>query len=147
MIDLKLLVQSGVQFGHQTWRWCPKMAPYIWGKKNGIHLIDVSKTAFQLEKAANFLEQLATEGKQILWVGSKPRVEKEASLCLRYTQMGPFCHHIFYHAGAKKGAWFDVKKGGSRRTISTTAESLLNSRSRKRLTSPRFQPCGCENGR
>lgn len=75
MIDLKLLVQSGVQFGHQTWRWCPKMAPYIWGKKNGIHLIDVSKTAFQLEKAANFLEHIAAEGKQILWVGSKPAAQ------------------------------------------------------------------------
>jgi len=75
MIDVKLLVQSGVQFGHQTWRWCPKMAPYIWGKKNGIHLIDVSKTAFQLEKAATFLEQIAAEGKQILWVGSKPAAQ------------------------------------------------------------------------
>jgi len=75
MIDLKLLVQSGVQFGHQTWRWCPKMAPYIWGKKNGIHLIDVSKTAHLLEKAANFLEQIAAEGKQILWVGSKPAAQ------------------------------------------------------------------------
>ncbi|KKR97158.1 MAG: 30S ribosomal protein S2 [candidate division TM6 bacterium GW2011_GWE2_41_16] len=71
MIDLKLLIQAGVQFGHQTWRWNPNMAPYIWGKKNGVHLIDVSKTAFQLEKAAQFLEGVATEGKQVLWVGTK----------------------------------------------------------------------------
>lgn len=71
MVDLKSLIKSGVQFGHQTWRWNPKMKPYIWGHKNGIHLIDVSKTAFQLEKAALFLEALATQGKSILWVGTK----------------------------------------------------------------------------
>jgi small subunit ribosomal protein S2 len=71
MIDLKHLIKSGVQFGHQTWRWNPKMSPYIWGHKNGIHLIDVSKTAFQLEKAAQFLESLASQGKSILWVGTK----------------------------------------------------------------------------
>ncbi|MBY0109854.1 MAG: 30S ribosomal protein S2 [Candidatus Babeliaceae bacterium] len=71
MIDLKQLIKSGVQFGHQTWRWNPKMNPYIWGHKNGIHLIDVSKTAFQLEKAAQFLESLASQGKSVLWVGTK----------------------------------------------------------------------------
>ena len=71
MIDLKLLIKSGVQFGHQTWRWCPKMRPYIWGQKNDVHLIDVSKTAYQLERAAKFLESLAASGKPVLWVGTK----------------------------------------------------------------------------
>ena len=71
MIDLKSLIKSGVQFGHQSWRWNPKMKPFIWGQKNGIHLIDVSKTAFQLEKASKFLEGLAAEGKSILWCGTK----------------------------------------------------------------------------
>lgn len=70
-IDLKTLVQSGVHFGHQTSKWSPKMKPYIWGSKNSIHLIDVSKTAYQLEKAAKFLDSVASEGKQILWVGTK----------------------------------------------------------------------------
>lgn len=71
MVDLKVLIKNGVQFGHQVWRWCPRMAHFIWGKKNGVHLIDVSKTAFQLERAAKFLEEVASEGKQILWVGTK----------------------------------------------------------------------------
>lgn len=71
MIDLKLLVQNAVQFGHLTWRWCPKMKPYIWGEKNGVHLIDVSKTAHKLEQAAQFLEKIAASGKPILWVGTK----------------------------------------------------------------------------
>lgn len=65
------LAQKGVHFGHQTSRWCPKMAPYIWGAKNKIHLIDISKTACQLEKAAEFLASIAAQGKMILWVGTK----------------------------------------------------------------------------
>lgn len=71
MIDLKILVKNGVHFGHQTSKWSPQMAQYIWGQKNQIHLIDVSKTASQLEKAAKFLENVAAEGKTILWVGTK----------------------------------------------------------------------------
>lgn len=71
MVDLKELVRCGVQFGHQTWRWSPRMAKYIWGQKDGVHLIDVSKTAQQIERSAQFLESVAAEGKQILWVGTK----------------------------------------------------------------------------
>lgn len=71
MIDFKKLVKAGVHFGHQASRWVPKMDPYIWGVKNKVHLIDVSKTAYQLEKAAQFLQEIAAEGKQILWVGTK----------------------------------------------------------------------------
>jgi small subunit ribosomal protein S2 len=71
MIDFKLLAKAGVHFGHQTSRWNPKMAPFIWGERSGVHLVDVSKTAIQLEKAAKFLESLGAEGKQILWVGTK----------------------------------------------------------------------------
>jgi len=64
------LVKAGVHFGHQKSRWCPKMEPYIWGY-NKIHLIDVSKTAKQLDKAEKFLESVAAQGKTILWVGTK----------------------------------------------------------------------------
>ncbi len=71
MIDFKELVKAGVHFGHQASRWVPKMSPYIWGVKNKVHLIDVSKTAHQLERAAMFLQEVATENKQILWVGTK----------------------------------------------------------------------------
>jgi len=71
MIDFKELVKAGVHFGHQASRWVPKMDPYIWGVKNKVHLIDVSKTAHQLEKASLFLQEVAAQGKQILWVGTK----------------------------------------------------------------------------
>lgn len=75
-IDLRDLIKSGVQFGHQTWRWNPKMAPYIWGQKNGIHLIDVSKTKYQLQKAEKFIESLVAEGKSILFCGTKKSAKK-----------------------------------------------------------------------
>jgi len=71
MIDKKELIKNGVHFGHQTSKWCPKMKPYIWGYKNNVHLIDVSKTAEQLEKATKFLETIASSGKPILLVGTK----------------------------------------------------------------------------
>lgn len=76
MIDLKSLIKSGVHFGHETSKWNPKMRPFIWGAKNNIHLIDVSKTASQLEKAAKFLESIAAQGKSILWVGTKKAAQK-----------------------------------------------------------------------
>jgi small subunit ribosomal protein S2 len=82
-IDLRLLIKNGVHFGHQTSRWNPKMEPYIWGHKNGIYLIDVSKTAYLLDQAAKFLETTAAEGRTILWVGTKKSaqdiVEKTAN--------------------------------------------------------------------
>lgn len=71
MIDFRSLVKAGVHFGHQTARWNPKMRAYIWGHKNKVHLIDVSKTAHQLEKSAKFLEKVVSEGREILWVGTK----------------------------------------------------------------------------
>lgn len=65
------LIKSGIHWGHQKSRRNPKMDPYIWGSKNNVSLIDVSKTAHQLEKAAAFLKSVAAEGKPILWVGTK----------------------------------------------------------------------------
>jgi small subunit ribosomal protein S2 len=70
-IDLKILIKNGVHFGHQKSKRNPKMDPYIWGYKNNIHLIDVSKTAFQMEKAATFLESVAAKGMTVFWVGTK----------------------------------------------------------------------------
>ncbi len=71
MIDFRELVKAGVHFGHRRSVWCPRMEPYIWGHKNDVHLIDISKTAVQLERAAQVLEALAAAGKSVLWVGTK----------------------------------------------------------------------------
>ncbi len=76
MIDFRELIKAGSHFGHVTARWHPNMGQYIWGMKNKVHLIDVSKTAFQLEKAAKVLEEIAAQDKQVLWVGTKRAAQK-----------------------------------------------------------------------
>lgn len=107
MIDLKSLIKNGVQFGHQTWRWNPRMAPYIWGEKDGIHLIDVSKTAAQLEKAARFLEATAASGKTILWVGTK----KPAAAVIPQVLQQVSCPSVIHRwIGGTITNWTQIKK-------------------------------------
>lgn len=71
MIDLREMLKAGVHFGHKTSRWCPKMRPFIWGARNKVHLIDVSKTAILLEKAGKFIKEVAADGGTFLWIGTK----------------------------------------------------------------------------
>jgi small subunit ribosomal protein S2 len=71
MIEFKDLLKAGVHFGHKSALWSPKMKPFIWGAKNKVHLIDVSKTAFLLEQSAKFLKKCAEDGGSVLWVGTK----------------------------------------------------------------------------
>jgi small subunit ribosomal protein S2 len=70
-VDIKKLLEAGAHFGHKTSRWHPKMAQYIHSKRNGTHIIDLTKTVTSLETALEFLEQTASEGKQVLIVGTK----------------------------------------------------------------------------
>jgi small subunit ribosomal protein S2 len=70
-VDIKKLLEAGAHFGHKTSRWHPKMAPYIHSKRGGTHIIDLTKTVEQLERALNFVEDTASEGKQVLVVGTK----------------------------------------------------------------------------
>ena len=70
-VDVKKLLESGAHFGHKTSRWHPKMAPFIHSKKNGIHIIDLTKTAVALEEACEFVAQTVAAGKQVLLVGTK----------------------------------------------------------------------------
>lgn len=70
-VDIKALLEAGVHFGHKTSRWHPKMAPYIHSKRQGIHIIDLTRTVDALEKALPFLTSVAATGKQVLLVGTK----------------------------------------------------------------------------
>ena len=70
-ITMKTLLEAGVHFGHQKRRWNPKMAPFIFSHRNGIHIIDLQKTLYKIEEAAEFLESVAAEGKRVLMVGTK----------------------------------------------------------------------------
>ena len=73
VISMKQLLEAGVHFGHQTRRWNPKMAPYIFAERNGIYIIDLQKTVKMVEEAYHFVRNLATEGGSILFVGTKSR--------------------------------------------------------------------------
>jgi len=87
-IGIKELLDSGVHFGHQTRRWNPKMKPFIFDARNGIHIIDLSKTLNQLEAACNFLGNTVRKGGKVLFVGTKKQaqqaVKETAKECGQY---------------------------------------------------------------
>ena len=83
VVAMKQLLEAGVHFGHQTRRWDPKMAEYIFQARNGIHIIDLQKTSKKLDEAYKFVKEQAEEGKSILFVGTKKQAQeciKEAAL-------------------------------------------------------------------
>src|SRR3954471_7081600 len=81
-VTMRELLESGVHFGHQTRRWNPKMKPYVFGARNGIYIIDLQKTVNQARAACTFAAQVASEGKKVLFVGTKKQakevIEEEA---------------------------------------------------------------------
>lgn len=85
VISMKQLLEAGVHFGHQTRRWNPKMAKYIFTERNGIYIIDLQKTVKKVEEAYQFVRDLAAEGGNILFVGTKKQaqesVKEEAERC------------------------------------------------------------------
>ena len=85
VISMKQLLEAGVHFGHQTRRWNPKMAQYIFTERNGIYIIDLQKTVRKIDEAYMFVRDVALEGKSILFVGTKKQaqesIESEAKRC------------------------------------------------------------------
>src|SRR5215472_4602955 len=75
-IGVKELLDAGVHFGHQTKRWNPKMKPFIFDARNGIHIIDLSKTLNQLDAACNFLSSTVSKGGKVLFVGTKKQAQQ-----------------------------------------------------------------------
>ncbi|MCR4797661.1 MAG: 30S ribosomal protein S2 [Lachnospiraceae bacterium] len=88
VISMKQLLEAGVHFGHQTRRWNPKMAPYIYTERNGIHIIDLQKTVGMVDDAYNAIFDIVSQGGTILFVGTKKQaqetVEQEATRCGMY---------------------------------------------------------------
>ena len=76
VVSMKQLLEAGVHFGHQTRRWNPKMAQYIFTERNGIYIIDLQKTVKKLEEAYNFVRDLSMEGKSVLFVGTKKQAQE-----------------------------------------------------------------------
>ena len=75
VISMKQLLEAGVHFGHQTRRWNPKMAPYIFTERNGIYIIDLQKTVKKIDEAYEFVKEVAASGKPILFVGTKKQAQ------------------------------------------------------------------------
>ncbi|HBT47779.1 MAG TPA: 30S ribosomal protein S2 [Peptococcaceae bacterium] len=85
IVSMKQLLEAGVHFGHQTRRWNPKMAPYIFTERNGIYIIDLQRTVKKIEEAYNFVRETASNGGKILFVGTKKQaqesIKEEAQRC------------------------------------------------------------------
>ena len=87
-VEVKELLEAGVHFGHLTRKWNPNMAPYIYMERNGIHIINLYKTAAKIEETAEALRKIAVSGKKILFVATKKQSKfKPFSYC--------FCFHHF----------------------------------------------------
>lgn len=90
VVSMKQLLEAGVHFGHQTRRWNPKMAPYIFTERNGIYIIDLQKTVRKLDEAYNFIHNVAAEGGEILFVGTK----KQAADSIREEATRAGAHYV-----------------------------------------------------
>ncbi len=88
VVSMKQLLEAGVHFGHQTRRWNPKMAPYIYTERNGIYIIDLQKTVKKLEEAYSFVRETSANGGSVLFVGTKKQaqdaIREEAARCGGY---------------------------------------------------------------
>ena len=88
VVSMKQLLEAGVHFGHQTRRWNPKMATYIYTERNGIYIIDLQKTVKKLEEAYNFVREISANGGNVLFVGTKKQaqdaIKEEAARCGGY---------------------------------------------------------------
>lgn len=88
VISMKQLLEAGVHFGHQTRRWNPKMAPYIFTERNGIYIIDLQKTVKKIEEAYDFIKEVVSDNGTVLFVGTKKQaqdsVKEEAERCGMY---------------------------------------------------------------
>jgi small subunit ribosomal protein S2 len=74
-VTMKQLLEAGVHFGHQTRRWDPKMRPYIYGERNGIHIVDLRQTVTQVADAIEFVKQIAIDGGSVMFIGTKKQAQ------------------------------------------------------------------------
>ena len=132
-ISMKELLEAGVHFGHQTKRWNPKMKEYIFGERNGIYIIDLQKTLKLFKEAMRFVGEMASQGKNVLFVGTKRQaqeaVSEEATRCQMYFVNqrwlgGLLTNHITIQKSIKRLKELDA----------LATESLYQGRSKKEIT-------------
>lgn len=128
-VSMKQLLEAGVHFGHQTRRWNPKMAAYIFGERNGIHIIDLQKTVKKLKEAYQFVKDLAASGESIVFVGTKKQaqdaIKEEAERCGM-----PFVNYRWL--GGMLTNFSTIKKSiGYLKELESISEQEMNDRSKK----------------
>ncbi|HEY9169634.1 MAG TPA: 30S ribosomal protein S2 [Lutibacter sp.] len=141
-IEIKDLLDAGVHFGHLTRKWNPNMAPYIYGERNGIHIIDLYKTAAKIDEAADALQKIANSGRKILFVATKKQAkeiiaEKSASINMPYiTERWPggmLTNFVTIRKAVKKMTIIDrMKVDGSFDALSKREKLQIN-RQREKL--------------
>ncbi|WP_242082939.1 30S ribosomal protein S2 [Aestuariivivens sediminis] len=127
-VEVKELLEAGVHFGHLTRKWDPNMAPYVYMERNGIHIINLYKTAAKIEEAGNALAKIAASGRKILFVATKKQAkdivaEKASSISMPYiTERWPggmLTNFVTIRKAVKKMASIDrMKKDGTFDTLS-----------------------------
>lgn len=144
MVDITMqeLLEAGVHFGHQTRRWNPKMKPYIFGKRNGIYIVDLSKTLKMFREAAEFVEQLAREGRRLMFVGTKRQaqeaVAEEARRCGQYWVShrwlgGSLTNFVTIRQSVER--WLDIEaRLAEENSVHTKKERLRLDRERERMS-------------
>ena len=118
VVSMKQLLEAGVHFGHQTRRWNPKMAPYIYTERNGIYIIDLQKTVKKLEEAYYFVRELAANGESLLFVGTKKQAqdaikeeaERAGQFYVNARWLGGMLTNFKHHAHAGLTGWTQLRK-------------------------------------
>jgi small subunit ribosomal protein S2 len=141
-VDFKELLDAGVHFGHLKRKWNPKMAPYIFMEKNGIHIIDLHKTAAKLDQACAALEQIAKSGKKIMFVATKKQAKDIVAEKIKPTNMpyvterwpgGMLTNFVTIRKAVRKMASIDkMKEDGTMDTLSKRERLQIN-RQREKL--------------
>ncbi len=141
-VEIKDLLESGAHFGHLTRKWNPNMAPYIYGKKNGIHIINLYKTAAKIDEAQKALKQIASAGRKILYVSTKKQAKEIIADQAQKVKMpyiaerwpgGMLTNFVTIRKAIKKMAAIDkMKKDGTFETLSKK-ERLQTDRLRAKL--------------
>jgi small subunit ribosomal protein S2 len=141
-VDFKELLDAGVHFGHLKRKWNPKMAPYIFMEKNGIHIIDLHKTAAKLDQACAALEQIAKSGKKIMFVATKKQAKDIVAEKIKPTNMpyvterwpgGMLTNFVTIRKAIRKMASIDkMKEDGTMDTLSKRERLQIN-RQREKL--------------
>jgi small subunit ribosomal protein S2 len=140
-ITMQELLEAGVHFGHQTRRWNPKMKQYIFGKRNGIYIIDLAKTLKSFREAASFVEGMGREGRRLLFVGTKRQaqdvVKEEAARCGQYWVShrwlgGTLTNFVTIRASIEKLLDIEARLG-EENGIHTKKERLRMERERDRM--------------